>query len=45
MSLLLQENHQRPDFLGILSFTSRSIVLYGEKKDNKYIPPVVIIFL
>ncbi len=27
ISLLLQENHQRPDFLGILSFTSRSIVL------------------
>lgn len=27
MSLLLQENHQRPDFLGILSFIRRSMEL------------------
>jgi hypothetical protein len=36
MSFLLQENHQRPDFLGILSFTSWSMALYIQYnvKDN-----------
>lgn len=31
-SFLLQENHQRPDFFGILSLTSWSMVLYNNKK-------------
>lgn len=31
-SFLLQENHQRPDFFGILSLTSCSMVLYNNRK-------------
>lgn len=37
MPFLRQENHQRPDFLGILSFTSCSTVLYIKIKSKNII--------